>query len=497
VIVSPSLDHVLAHDGPETHVALSTSLIADGLTPLALFHRLAGDRPGAFLLESVEGGEKMGRYSFMGFDLHDRFRFANGKLESNAGFALPPSNDPLEALRVVLHAHRVVPAPDLPRFQGGLVGYLGFDCMAAFENVPLPDGPASVPDAMFMLADHVVVFDHVRNRIVAVVHASLGPDRAEAYAQAEQRLQELVRRVQEPTTPLRPWTPLPANIDALHITPNRSAEDYQNAVRQGQKAIVNGEVFQVVLSQRWTVEASVPPFELYRSLRAVNPSPYMFYLRFEDFAVVGASPEVLVRLEGDDLLVRPIAGTRPRGATDEEDKALERDLLKDEKELAEHRMLVDLGRNDVGRVGSIGSVRVEDPLHIERYAHVMHIVTDVRAKLDAEHDAFDALRACFPAGTVSGAPKIRACELIAELEPDRRGIYAGAVGYFDFAGNMDTCIAIRTLVAEPHRIHVQAGAGIVYDSVPEREHEECWNKARSALTAVSMTVDRIQRGGGV
>ena len=495
MIISPSRQQVLAHEGPETHVALSTALIADGLTPIALFHRLAGDRPGAFLLESVEGGEAMGRYSFMGFDLHHTFRFQNGRIEASDAFGLPDSSDPLDALRAVMRSHRVVSAPDLPRFQGGLVGYLGFDCIAAFENVPLPDSTPTLPDALFMLADRVVIFDHVRNRIVAVAIAPLHANRADAFDEAEQRLQDLVHRVLESSPPLRPWTPSQPDLDALDVSTNRSAADFQSAVREAKHAISDGEVFQVVLSQRWTVEVAIPPFELYRSLRAVNPSPYMFYLRFDDFAVVGASPEVLVRLEGRDLLVRPIAGTRPRGSSPAEDAALEAELLQDQKELAEHRMLVDLGRNDAGRVAAVGSVRVDDPLHIERFAHVMHIVTDVRATLAPERDAFDALRACFPAGTVSGAPKIRACELIAALEPDRRGIYAGAVGYFDFAGNMDTCIAIRTLVAMPDRIHVQAGAGIVYDSDPVREHVECQNKARSGLTAIAMTIDRLRSGG--
>jgi len=264
----------------------------------------------------------------------------------------------------------------------------------------------------------------------------------------------------------------------------------QDAVRQGREAIEAGEVFQVVLSQRLTVEARLAPLELYRALRALNPSPYMFLYRFRDFSLVGASPEVLVRVEDGEILLRPIAGTRPRGRTEEEERALEAELLADEKELAEHRMLLDLGRNDVGRVAALGSVRVEDPMHIERYAHVMHIVSDVRAQVAEGFDCLDVLRACFPAGTVSGAPKVRACELIAELEPQRRGLYAGAVGYVGANGNLDMCIAIRTLVVEPDCVHIQAGAGVVWDSVPETEHRECLHKARSGLRAVELALER-------
>ena len=275
-------------------------------------------------------------------------------------------------------------------------------------------------------------------------------------------------------------------------THNRNDTDLTAAIEQAREAIVEGEVFQVVLSRRTTVESELDPFDLYRALRALNPSPYMFFFRFDEFSVVGASPEVLVRLEDGEVLVRPIAGTRPRGQTQEHDRALEQDLLTDEKELAEHRMLVDLARNDVGRVARVGTVRVEDPLRIERYSHVMHIVTDVHGQLRNDCSAFDVFRACFPAGTVSGAPKIRAMELIARLEPDRRGPYAGAVGYFDFNGNMDTCIAIRTLVAESGRVHIQAGAGIVFDSVAKLELQECGNKSRVGLAAIARAM--VRRG---
>ena len=493
---SPTLSAVLAHAGDHTHAALTTALIADGETVLGTFRKLAGDDDGAFLLESVEGGELMGRYSFLGAGVRDALMVRDGVAELRRGGEVRrfPAADPLEPLRALLGDYRVWSAPDLPRFLGGAVGYVSFDAMAAFEQVPLPPGEgAGVPDAHFFLTDEVVVYDHLAHRLICVTHVPLGGDRAGAYAAGVDRLRAMVERLRGPTPTLGTWSlDVPAPVDALRVSANRSRADYEAAVLRAKSAIEAGEVFQVVVSQRLSVEARISPFELYRSLRALNPSPYMFYLRFAEASVVGASPEVLVRLEGDQILVRPIAGTRRRGQNPEEDLALERDLLADAKELAEHRMLLDLGRNDVGRVAAVGSVRVEDPLHIERYAHVMHIVSDVRGDLAPGKDAFEVLRAGFPAGTVSGAPKIRACELLAELEPDRRGLYAGAVGYFDYAGNMDTCIAIRTMVVEPDRVHLQAGAGIVYDSVPALEYEECLNKARSGLKAVALTLARQQ-----
>jgi anthranilate synthase component 1 len=336
----------------------------------------------------------------------------------------------------------------------------------------------------------VCIFDHCRQRVALVVQVELDGDRQAAYAQGILRLQRRYEQLQQPLPAEAPWlveTPDPAS---LPVRANRSRADLMAAVEQAQRAIADGEVFQVVVSRRLTVEVEVPPLDLYRALRAVSPSPYMFFLRFAEFCVVGASPEVLVRAEDRQLLVRPIAGTRPRGATAEQDEALALDLLADQKELAEHRMLVDLGRNDVGQVAAPGSVRVEHPEHIEKFSHVQHLVTDVRGQLRDGASAFDALRAAFPAGTVSGAPKVRACQLLAELEPDRRGLYAGAVGYFDHHGNMDTCIAIRTLLVEPGRVHLQTGAGVVRDSVAALEADECDNKARAGLSALSLALKR-------
>lgn len=497
---TPSRQDVLAHQGDEHFAAISVSLIADTETPISVFQKLAGDRPRAFLLESVEGGEVMGRYSFMGCDVSERFEFADGRGvivrgEEREEIAV---TDPMVTLRGLL-AGRTVWAPQaLPRFMGGAVGYLGFDCVRYFEGSPLPERKSvDVPEGVLLMTDEVAIYDHLQHRLTLVVHMPLSGDRSAAYAEAVARLAARVEALRTAPSLSNPWL-LEGQRDAAgeadigELRVNRTQENMEAAVSQAREAIAAGEVFQVVVSQRLSVPVSLNPLALYRSLRTVNPSPYMFYLHFEDFAVVGASPEVLVRLEDGELLVRPIAGTRRRGRDRDEDLALEAELLADEKELAEHRMLVDLGRNDLGRVAAVGSVRVSRPLHIERYSHVMHIVTDLYARLAPGIDAFDVFRACFPAGTVSGAPKIRACELLAHLEPDRRGLYAGAVGYFGVDGNMDTCIAIRTMLVEPDAVHIQAGAGLVYDSVPAHEHQECLNKARAGLEAIKQT---LARGG--
>lgn len=478
-----SFDAIAALDG-YTHAAISASIVVDGATPLAIFAGVAGDRPGAFLLESVEGGEVMGRFSFFGADAKDAIRVTDGKVEVRGE---PTDDRPLDAVRAFLSRYRVHRAPELPRFFGGLVGFLGYDCLACFEDVPLPTSTSDRPEAVLLFADELYVYDHVTHRLTAIVHVPLDGDRAAAYDAATKRLDDMIDAAAK-APPLVPWRA--PDAPTLDVRTNQNKEAYCASVARAKEAIADGEIFQVVLSTRFSVDVALSPFELYRSLRALEPAPYMFYLSFEDFSLVGASPEVLVRLEDGELLVRPIAGTRRRGKTEAEDRAMETDLLGDEKELAEHRMLLDLGRNDLGRVAKSASVVVEDPLHVERYAHVMHIVSDVRASLDPKHDASAVLEACFPAGTVSGAPKLRAAELIAALEPDRRKSYAGAVGYFDLSGNLDTCIAIRTLLVEPNAVHLQAGAGIVFDSVPEREWEECQNKARAGLAAVAMTVAR-------
>lgn len=491
---TPSREDFIAHRGPETHAVLSVELLVDRETPTTIFQKLAASDPDAFLLESVEGGELLGRYSFVGLGGGARVTFHGGEMvvEHEGETRRQPAPDPLAALRAVLAERRVATRADLPRFQGGAVGYLGFDCVRAFERVPLPGGPgAGWPEASLLVCDRLAAYDHLKRRLVLLIHAPLGGDRASAYDRATGWLDAAVARLGEQAPPEPPWPaeappPLPELIEALGVRSHRERSEMEQAIERAKEAIVAGEVFQVVVSMPMSVEASIDPFSLYRALRAVNPSPYMFLLRQGSRAVVGASPEVLVRVEGESLLVRPIAGTRPRGRSDAEDAALMRELIADEKELAEHWMLLDLGRNDLGRVAAPGSVRVERPLHIEKYSHVMHLVSDVRARLAPGKDAFDALRASFPAGTVSGAPKVRALELLASLEHERRGVYAGAVGYFDFQGNLDTCIALRTMQVDQELglVRLQAGAGIVYDSIPSREVDECWNKARAALSAL-------------
>jgi len=489
---------MVAYEGSASHAVVSVSLLADTETPISAFWKLRAGRSGSALLESVEGGELMGRYSFMVCGIDERFEFRDGQgtLGTTEQGRTVLVVDPLDRVRDRLRGWQAWSPVELPRFHGGAIGYLGFDCVRSFETLPLPEAdPLGLPEGIMLFADEVFAYDHLAHRLIGMVHAPLDGDRVAAWERARQRLEEAVERLHSGGGPAaRPWL---LDADATHVTgelpalptrANRSAADMEAAVASAQEAIVAGEIFQVVISQRLSVQAQVAPMSVYRALRALNPSPYMFFFDFGKFSIVGASPEVLVRLDGGELLVRPIAGTRRRGGDPAEDEALARDLLSDEKELAEHRMLVDLGRNDVGRVAAIGSVRVERPLHIERYSHVMHMVTDVRGTLAEGLDCYDVFRACFPAGTVSGAPKIRACELLAELEPERRGVYAGAIGYFGVGGDMDTCIAIRSLVIEDDAVHAQAGAGVVYDSVPAKEHRECLDKAAAGLRAVQLAL---------
>ncbi|MBI5610492.1 MAG: chorismate-binding protein [Deltaproteobacteria bacterium] len=498
----PSLDEVLQYTGDAVRAAVTLELHADGETPLTLLRKLGGAKPGAFLLESIEGGEQLARYSFIGVGIRDSLQFNAGKstLRCNGQVTQQACTDPLAPLQQFLAERPLWTRPGLPILQGGAVGYLAFDAVAAFEpKVPLPpirratgQAPSTpgVPTALWLLADEVCIFDHCKQRISLVVHMPLAGDRRASYRRACARLGKRLAQLRQPLPAEAPWPVEPPQLANLPLRANRSRADLMAAVERAQVAIADGEVFQVVVSRRLTAEVTVPPLDLYRALRAVSPSPYMFFLRFPQFCVVGASPEVLVRAQQGELLVRPIAGTRPRGATPAEDEALAQDLLADQKELAEHRMLVDLGRNDLGQVAAPGSVRIENLEHIEKFSHVQHLVTDVRARLNQGRTAFDALRSAFPAGTVSGAPKVRACQLLAELEPDRRGLYAGAVGWFDHAGNMDTCIAIRTLLVERRRVHLQTGAGIVRDSLPAAEADECDNKARAGLTALSLALLR-------
>ncbi|GIW41678.1 MAG: anthranilate synthase component I [Candidatus Binatia bacterium] len=468
-------------------VPVVREVFADLETPVSAFLKIdsGGD---AFLLESVEGGEKWGRYSFLGAEPRGVVSSRGGAVTCREAEGTSTTREvphPFFFLREVLAPLRLVRIPGLPRFVGGLVGYLSYDMARFFERLPeRATDDLGFPEQYFLLVDRLLVFDNVAQKIQVIALADLredGPERA--YRKACRRIDEWVDRLRSPLpAPKRP----PVSEAPLQVVSNFPPGRYEAAVRRAKEYIRAGDVIQVVLAQRFECPLRVDPFRIYRVLRTLNPSPYMFFLRCGETVLAGASPEVMVRLEGRDITVRPIAGTRPRGTTEIEDEELARELATDPKELAEHVMLLDLGRNDVGRVAEIGSVRVTESFAIERYSHVMHLVSNVTGRLREGADAFDVVRATFPAGTLTGAPKVRAMEIIEELEPVRRGPYGGAVGYFGFDGAMDTCIAIRTLVARGRRVFVGAGAGIVADSVPEREHAECVNKARALVQAVRL-----------
>ncbi|MBI3973267.1 MAG: anthranilate synthase component I [Chloroflexi bacterium] len=478
-------------------------LLADMETPVSVYRKIARG-PYSFLLESVEGGERLARYSFLGTEPQLTVTLHQGVAEvRRAGGAASqhPFEDPLDFVRELLAPYIPVPLPDLPRFQGGLVGYLAYECVRYFENLPSPErDDLGLPDAVLMLADTLVVFDHVRHRMRILSHADLRAhdgDVDAAYAAAVGRIDALVERTHKGPGDARVRTaPTPQRINgrlgkevAPGITSTFTKAEYEDAVRRAVEYTRAGDIIQVVPSQRLSRPVAAQPFSVYRALRAVNPSPYMYFLHLEDTYVVGASPEMLVQVEDGVVRTRPIAGTRPRGRSDDEDAALARELLADEKERAEHIMLVDLGRNDLGRVCRPGTVRVSTLMDVEKYSHVMHIVSEVEGRLRDDCDAYDALRSCFPAGTVSGAPKIRAMEIIAELEPAKRGTYAGAVGYFSYDGNLDTAITIRTMVIKDGVAHVQAGGGVVADSVPETEYQETLNKAAALIRALDVARD--------
>ncbi|MEJ2200938.1 MAG: anthranilate synthase component I [Desulfuromonadaceae bacterium] len=463
-------------------------ILADLETPVSAFKKI-DDGVTAFLLESIQGGEKWARFSFLGSGSGQVFRSRGQYYEILKDGAISESGDcadPLVELKRFMAPYQPVAVDGLPRFFGGAVGYLGYDMVRFVETLP-DHNPAEIGayDSCFLLTDTLLIFDNMRQKIKVVSNVYLPPgaDVAASYRQGIAQIESLIERLRTPLAV--PQTPDFSDQPALQ--PNFSREDFMAAVERCKEYVRAGDVIQVVLSQRFSGELGmVDPFDIYRALRTVNPSPYMFFLRFGETLVVGASPEVLVRQEGDQVEVRPIAGTRPRGASSAEDQALEVDLLADPKECAEHIMLVDLGRNDLGRVCRSGSVEVSELMVIERYSHVMHIVSNVRGKLLPGKDAFDVFRATFPAGTLSGAPKIRAMEIIDELEPCRREIYGGAVGYFSFSGNMDMAIVIRTLVVREGKIHLQAGAGIVADSNPEAEYQETVNKAQGVISALNM-----------
>ncbi len=478
----PSLEEVKKLKSQGNLVPIWREVVADMETPVSAYLKVSQGHS-SFLLESVEGGERLARYSFIGADPY--------KLLTTRS---TDKCDPLSLIAGELGKFQLVQLEGLPRFCGGAVGYLSYETVARFEELPAPsDDALGLPEAAFMLADTLLIFDHVTHRIKVVSHVRVDGDIERSYREAENRIGSLISRLSQPV----PHTSMRKNqnLSADQPESNFSKEDFESAVSQIKEYISAGEAIQVVLSQRLSQATSATPFDIYRALRSINPSPYMFFLDFQDFHVIGASPEILVRVEDGVVMTRPLAGTRPRGENQIQDARLEAELLADEKERAEHIMLVDLGRNDIGRVSAPSSVTVRDLMQVERYSHVMHLVSHVQGELRPEMSAFDALRACFPAGTVSGAPKIRAMEIIAELEPHKRGVYAGAAGYFSFSGNMDMAIAIRTMVMKDGVAYTQAGCGVVYDSIPEREYQETLNKAGALLAAVKQAENALGKEG--
>ena len=465
-------------------VPVYDAITADLLTPVSAFLRLARGAQYAFLLESVEGGEKIARYTFVGANPLEVFRYANGaSIVEGEGRLHWEESNPIEFLRRRIGRYRPVRVPGLPPLVAGAIGYFAYDMVRLVERIPAKArDDVGLDDAVLMFYLGLVAFDHVQHRLWIVRNVFTdgeGSLRAK-YNVAVREVAATRRVLERPPEPER----RARTAGALRVASNFRRSAYLAAVRKAKRYIRAGDIFQVVLSQRFAARTSADPFAVYRALRALNPSPYMYFLRLGDVSVVGSSPEMLVKVQGREAFYRPIAGTRPRGCDDKEDHRLEAELAADPKERAEHIMLVDLGRNDLGRVCEYGSVRVEKLMTIERYSHVMHLVSSLRGRLRPEVDCFDALMACFPAGTVSGAPKVRAMEIIDEFEPTHRGIYAGGILYLDFSGNLDSCIAIRTLVAKGGRAYVQAGGGVVADSVPEREFEETVNKSRALLAAL-------------
>ena len=486
-MIHPSLDAFRRVAKPGAIVPVYKEILADLETPVTAYMKIAKNQSLSFLLESVEQADTLGRYSFLGANPSVVFK-SKGRtvtIVRDGESASHESDDPLDELRALMAEYEPVKVEGLPEFHGGAVGYMSYDQVRFFEKLP-DDNPDSLdlPDLYFMITDTILIFDHVNNRLKIVSNAHVGDDADAAYNEAVRKIGELDRVLRKP---------LVVTTERVHsgevetaIESNFTEEAFCEAVERAKEYIRAGDIFQVVLSQRFAREIHTSPVNLYRALRCINPSPYMTLVQFPEFSLVGSSPEVMTQVRGKRCMVRPIAGTRKRGATIEEDEALAKELMADEKELAEHIMLVDLGRNDVGRVSAAGTVRPAPNrfMYVERYSHVMHIVSEVEGTMAEGEDAFSALRATFPMGTVSGAPKIRAMEIIDELEPVRRGPYAGGCGYISFSGDMDTCIIIRTIVVKDEVAYLQAGAGIVYDSVPEREYEETVNKAKALFRAV-------------
>ena len=469
-------------------IPLMCEVLADLDTPLSTYTKIC-NFPYSYLFESVEGGEKWGRYSIIGLPAKKIISVTGEKVKITENSKLIDeynTSDPLKEIEKIQQSYKVAQIEGMPRFSGGLVGYFGYETIRYIEpklNKNNKEDPIGSPDILLMVSDEVVVFDNLSGKLFIIVHAD--PKKNDAYSNALQRLDDISGMLRDNQNN-KSQSDNSRDVDENDFVSGFTQKNYEKAVDAIKNYIINGDAMQVVLSQRLSIPFQSKPINLYRALRSLNPSPYMYFLDLEDFQIVGSSPEILVRLEDNIVTVRPIAGTRPRGKTKSEDLALEKDLLEDPKELAEHLMLIDLGRNDLGRVADMGSVNLTDKMIIERYSHVMHIVSNVTGELKKGMNAMDVLRSTFPAGTVSGAPKIRAMEIIDELEPVKRGVYSGAVGYISWNGNMDTAIAIRTAVIKDKTLHIQVGAGIVADSIPKNEWDETMNKGRAIFKAVSL-----------
>ena len=484
--MTPEHFNLLAGNG-QNRIPLMCEVLADLDTPLSVYLKLA-DGPYSYLFESVQGGEKWGRYSIIGLPCQTLLTVYGKRISIVTNGEIVEeieADDPLEYIERFQQRYKVARYRELPRFTGGLVGYFGYDTIRYIEpklaNSANPDH-IGTPDILLLVSDEVVVFDNLSGRLYVIVHVD--PTTGGTYASGLERIRNLVDKMRQPLPSLLSHSH--QKIEESHFKSEFSKEAFLYAVERCKRYIYDGDCMQVVLSQRLSIPFRAHPLDLYRALRGLNPSPYMYHLNLHDFYIVGSSPEILTRLDDDEVTVRPIAGTRPRGNSKAEDKALEKELLADPKELAEHLMLIDLGRNDVGRVSETGSVELTDKMIVERYSHVMHIVSNVTGRIKQGMNALNLLRATFPAGTLSGAPKIRAMEIIDELEPVKRGIYSGAVGYLSWNGNMDTAIAIRTAIIKDQKLHIQAGAGIVADSIPELEWEETMSKGRAIFRAVAM-----------
>jgi len=488
----PSQEEFLEKAKEGNLIPVYKEILADMETPVSVVKKLA-ESDFVFLLESVEGGETVGRYSFLGADPFVLFKSKGHEIDliyQKGEETFNTDKTPLDVLRDVMSRFRPVSDASLPPFIGGAVGYVSYDEIRNIEP-RIPDNnpdDMNLPDTFFMITDNLIIFDHVRHRILLVNNAHVRGAPENAYEDAIKQIELLHERLRLPL----PVSEAEQRQAELRVESNMTEEQFRDAVERAKEYIFAGDVFQAVLSQRLKTTFECDPLNIYRALRAINPSPYMFYLKFGALRLIGSSPEILVKVTGDRVQLRPIAGTRRRGITPEEDRELEKELLADPKECAEHIMLVDLARNDCGRVATYGSVHVDDLMVVERYSHVMHIVSNVLGRLDSKYDAYDVLKASFPAGTVSGAPKVRAMEIIDELEPVRRGPYAGAVGYFSFSGNLDSCITIRTIVIKGDVAYIQAGCGVVADSVPETEYQETMNKARALLRAIELAEEGLE-----